>query len=306
MDGVVNVRKPQGPTSHDVVDAVRRIFGQKRVGHAGTLDPMATGVLVVCLGKATRVVEYLMGGVKEYRARMVLGISTDSQDSTGVVTSESDASGVTREALEQAILAFVGEIEQIPPMVSAIKHQGKALYKLAREGKTIDRAARQVTIDSIDLIDFTPGVRAEAEIVVKCSSGTYIRTLCSDIGDSLGCGANMSALERTRVGRFVLDGAVSVEELEQAKMDGRLEDCVISTETALDFLPLAVLPDEDETNIMHGSAVVVECDAGRGETVRMSTESGWFLGLGVIEVVDDARIVQPKKVLVDMMPEGSC
>jgi len=304
VDGVVNIRKAQGPTSHDVVDAARGIFGLKRVGHAGSLDPMATGVLVVCLGKATRIVEYLMGGAKEYRARMLLGVSTDSQDSTGVVISQSDASGVTREALEQAIAGFVGEIEQVPPMVSAIKQQGKALYKLAREGRTVERAARKVTVHSIELGDFTPGFRAEAEIIVKCSSGTYIRTLCSDIGDSLGCGASMSMLERTRVGRFGIDDGVSIEELEQAKADGRLEEYVTPIDAALDYLPLAVLADENEIGIVHGSAVVVECDAGLGEIVRMSTKSGRFLGLGVIEVVDDSRVVLPKKVLVDVT-EGS-
>ena len=303
MDGVVNVRKAAGPTSHDVVDALRRVFGQKRVGHAGTLDPMATGVLVVCLGKATRVVEYLMGGAKEYRARMVLGRSTDSQDSTGAVIDERDASSITREALERAISGFVGEIEQIPPMVSAIKHEGKALYKLAREGKTVDRAARKVTVHSIDLVDFTPGERAEAEMVVACSSGTYIRTLCVDIGANLGCGGHMSMLERTRVGRFGIDDAVTVEELDQAKADGRLDDYVISMNAALDYMPLAVLPDEDETGVLHGSPVVVECEAGRGETVRMSTESGRFLGVGTIEVVDGSRIAQPKKVLMDPTPE---
>ena len=189
-----------------------------------------------------------MGGAKEYRARMALGRSTDSQDSTGVVIYERDASGITREALEQVISGFVGEIEQVPPMVSAIKHEGKALYKMAREGNTVDRAARNVTIYSIELVDFKPGVRAEAEIVVKCSSGTYIRTLCADIGESLGCGANMSMLERTRVGRFGLDGAVGVEELERAKADGRLEDYVTSIEAALDFMPVAVLADEDEAD----------------------------------------------------------
>ncbi len=303
MDGVVNVRKAAGPTSHDVVDALRRIFRQKRVGHAGTLDPMATGVLVVCLGKATRVVEYLMGGAKEYRARMVLGRSTDSQDSTGAVIDERDASSITREALERAISGFVGEIEQIPPMVSAIKHEGKALYKLARQGKTVDRAARKVTVHSIDLVDFTPGEHAEAEMVVACSSGTYIRTLCADIGAGLGCGGHMSMLERTRVGRFGIDDAVTVEELELAKADGRLDDYVISMNAALDYMPLAVLPDEDETGVLHGSAVVVECEAGRGETVRISTESGRFLGVGTIEVVDGSRIAQPKKVLMDPTPE---
>ena len=164
MDGVLNIRKHGGPTSHDIVNQVRRLFGQKKVGHAGTLDPMATGVLLVCLGKATRLVEYLMGTQKEYRARLVLGQSTDTQDSTVKETSEHNASTITREDLERAAAMFVGEIEQVPPMISALKHQGKPLYKHAREGVIIERAPRPVTIYSIEITDFTPGPRAQAEL----------------------------------------------------------------------------------------------------------------------------------------------
>ena len=236
MDGVLNIRKPGGPTSHDVVDEVRRIFEQKKVGHAGTLDPMATGVLVVCLGRATRIVEYLMGAPKEYRARMALGISTDTQDATGAVTGERDASPVTREAFEEAAAAFVGEIEQVPPMISALKHGGRPLYKLARDGITVERAPRTVTIHSIEVIGFQPGVGGqepgaegaspslllEAEIRVRCSSGTYIRTLCADIGEKLGCGAHMTALERTSVGRFRIEDSVTLEELCRASSEGRM------------------------------------------------------------------------------------
>lgn len=308
MDGTLNLNKASGPTSHDVIDQVRRIFGQKRVGHAGTLDPMATGVLVVCLGKATRIVEYLSGGEKEYRAALTLGATTDTQDSTGEIASESDASAVTLDALENAARSFVGQIQQVPPMVSAVKHQGQRLYKLAREGKTVERAARAVTVHSIDIADFRPGSRAEAEIVVRCSSGTYIRTLCADIGEALGCGGMMSGLVRTRVGRFALEQSVTVEQLGEAQSDGRLGDYVISMADALGDMPAVVLDAEGVDRAMHGLAV----DVGRGQhvpaqhrhvpaqhgepgaIVRMMSDDGELVAIGV---VSEQGIVRPRKVL---------
>ncbi|MCL5104399.1 MAG: tRNA pseudouridine(55) synthase TruB [Armatimonadetes bacterium] len=303
MDGALIIRKHSGPTSHDIVNQVRRLFGQKKVGHAGTLDPMATGVLLVCLGKATRLVEYLMGAPKEYRARLVLGQSTDTQDSSGTVISERDASSITREDLEGIAAAFVGEIEQVPPMISAIKHQGKPLYKHAREGVTIERAPRPVTIYSINTTDFTPGPRAEAELIVNCSSGTYIRTLCSDIGDKLGCGGHMSALERTRVGRFAIEDAITVDELTQAA-DGRLEAQLISMADAIQDIPAVILPEEAIADILHGTIVPSpDCeDMPSGATVRMLSRTGDLIGLGTLDFIDGGPVVKPKKVLVDHMP----
>lgn len=311
MDGVVNVHKTAGPTSHDVVDAVRRIFGQKRVGHAGTLDPMATGVLVVCLGKATRIVEYLTSTEKEYRAVMTLGVATDTQDSTGRIIAESDASGVTVEAIKLAAASFVGEIEQIPPMISAIKHEGKPLYKHAREGKTIERAARPVTIHSIDVGDFSipasipPGIllggetRAEVELTVRCSSGTYIRTLCADIGESLGCGGMMSKLERTRVGRFTLDRSVTVHELERAQSEGQLPDYVCSIAAALDDMPAALLDAEGERRVLHGLAVPDDEILEIGSAVRLLSPNRELVAIGYAAEIDGARVVKPRKVLVN-------
>lgn len=299
MDGVLNVFKPAGPTSHDIVAQVRRVFGQKRVGHAGTLDPMATGVLVVCLGKATRIVEYLVLGAKEYRARMVLGVTTDTQDSTGAVIEERDASSVTREALEGAARAFVGEIEQVPPMVSAVKHQGKRLYELARQGKTVERTPRRVSVYSIEVTDFEPGERAEAEMTVRCSSGTYIRTLCADMGERLGCGAHMSMLERTRVGRFAVDDAVTPEELAVAKDEGRLESVLCSIEDAVSDMPSVRVGAEDEAGVLHGSALRADAAGEEGDAVVMISPGGHLLGIGVIARSDGVTVVKPRKVLAE-------
>lgn len=297
MDGILNIYKTAGPTSHDVVDQVRRLFGQKRVGHTGTLDPMATGVLVVCLGKATRIVEYLVGAPKEYRAEMILGQSTDTQDSTGVIVTESDASGVDMDTLGNKAASFVGKIEQIPPMVSAIKHNGKPLYKLAREGKTIERAAREVTIYSIEVTDFTPGRFAKAKLTVRCSSGTYIRTLCADIGDSLGCGAYMSALERTRVGQFDIKDSVTLEKLQQVKESGNPADFVYDMSDALSDMPAVVLDDTGVKLVMHGIAITSDKMFEEGLTVRMLSASGELIAIGNAGVDGE---IKPHKVLAEM------
>ncbi|MEN6357778.1 MAG: tRNA pseudouridine(55) synthase TruB [Armatimonadota bacterium] len=297
MDGVVNVRKGSGPTSHDVVYDIRRIFGQKRVGHAGTLDPMATGVLVVCLGRATRIVEYLMGTPKEYIARMVLGQSTDSEDSTGGITSETDASFVTREVLETAVKSFVGEIIQVPPMVSAVKHEGQRLYKLARQGKSVEREGRKITIYSLDLLDFAPGNQAQAQIRVECSSGTYIRTLCSDIGDRLGCGAHMSALERTRVGSFTIEKSLTIDQLYTAKDEGHLGSFVSDINTALEGMPSIVVSEQGADDIQHGRMVAVGSEYKTGITVRALSDDGNLIAVCEVADLDGSRILKPRKVL---------
>lgn len=290
MDGVVSIHKTAGVTSHDVVDQVRRVFSQKRVGHAGTLDPMATGVLVVCLGKATRIVEYLSVGEKEYRAVLTLGTTTDTQDSTGNVITTSDASHVTLDALRDSLQQFIGEIQQIPPMVSAVKHQGERLYKLAREGKTVERAARSVTVRSIDINDFRPGSCAEAEIVVKCTSGTYIRTLCADIGDALGCGGMMSGLVRTRVGRFALDESVHVETLAESP-----SNYVISMAEALSDMPHIVLDEDGLRRIGHGMEVAAPDKLYSGTTVRMLSSDGELAAIGAVV---EPGVARPRKVLL--------
>ena len=299
MDGILNIHKTAGPTSHDVVDAVRRLFGRRKVGHAGTLDPTATGVLIVCVGKATRVVEYLMIGRKQYRARMVLGQATDTQDSVGEIISERDASGVTREAFDEAAAAFVGEIWQTPPMISALKHEGQPLYKLARKGLSVERPARRIDVYGIELLGWFPGERPEAEVLVDSSSGTYIRTLCADIGEKIGCGAHMSMLERTRVGRFTLENSVTIARLEEAKERGGLEAFVTSIDEALSELPAVTVGACDVMNAAHGLKVFAAGLDHEADPVRILSPDGTLIGLGIVSLLDGRTTVKPRKVLME-------
>ncbi|HXU67695.1 MAG TPA: tRNA pseudouridine(55) synthase TruB [Polyangia bacterium] len=210
MNGVVVVDKPGGMTSFDVVARVRRVFGERRVGHTGTLDPMATGVLPVCLGEATKLVPFLMSGDKAYEAELRLGVTTDSADATGTVTSETSAAQVSRADVERAIPGFVGTIQQTPPMHSAVRVGGKRLYEFARAGVEVERAARPVVVHAIELLAFeSPTVR----ILVRCGKGTYIRALAADLGAVLGVGAHLTALRRTQVGPFAIAQAVTLEAL---------------------------------------------------------------------------------------------
>lgn len=222
MDALLNFYKPAGMTSRKATDLVRRALGVQRAGHTGTLDPIAEGVLLICLGKATRLNEFLQQFSKTYRATLVLGVQTDTQDAEGAVTASCDASHVTREMLENVLPRFSGEIEQVPPMYSAVHHQGKRLYKLARAGQEVPRRARQVLIQSLKLIDFIPDKHPEVYIEVQCSTGTYIRTLCADIGDALGVGGYMRRLVRTAIGPFRVEDAIKEEQLQTDEASSRL------------------------------------------------------------------------------------
>lgn len=211
IHGVINIYKIKGFTSHDVVAKLRGIVKQKKIGHTGTLDPDATGVLPVCLGSATKLCDMLTDKEKEYIAKVQLGVTTDTQDMTGTVLSEKKVN-VTENQVREMIQSFVGPYEQIPPMYSALKVNGKKLYELAREGKEVERKARPVTIHYIEIQDMS---LPQITIKVGCSKGTYIRTLCHDLGEKLGCGAAMASLERTRSGQFSLDTAITLAELEE-------------------------------------------------------------------------------------------
>ncbi|MGH2726349.1 MAG: tRNA pseudouridine(55) synthase TruB, partial [Actinomycetota bacterium] len=202
MDGIVVVDKPAGMTSHDVVAVVRRRLGERRVGHAGTLDPDATGVLVLGVGRATRLLRFIEGGEKEYIADVVLGVETTTQDASGQPVAEHDASALTGADVERAATALTGEISQTPPMVSAVKVGGERLYRKARRGEVVERPARKVTVHELRLDAFEPSVRAAAKLTIRCSPGTYVRTLAHDLGMALGVGGHVATLRRTRVGRF--------------------------------------------------------------------------------------------------------
>jgi tRNA pseudouridine55 synthase len=257
MNGVVVVDKPGGWTSHDVVAKLRRIYGTKRVGHTGTLDPLATGVLVVCLGQATRIVEYLTAARKEYVAGFVFGVTTDSEDATGTILSESDASRVRAEDVEAVLPRFRGRIRQVPPMVSAVHHEGRRLYELARAGVEVERQPREVEIHRLEMRSFEAGRRARAELVVECSSGTYIRTLSADIGAAPelgGVGGMMESLRRTRVGPFGLEDARSLEGLERRR-DGALVETLRTIPEALADWPRVTLTPAEVEAVRRGQAV---------------------------------------------------
>lgn len=226
INGIINVYKEAGYTSFDVVAKLRGIAGQRKIGHTGTLDPDATGVLPVALGNATKLVDMMTDKKKEYVATFVLGKTTDTQDISGQVLSEREVCCDEKEVRE-AITSFTGDIEQVPPMYSALKVDGKRLYELAREGKTVERKARPVTIHEIEILDVKiPDVK----IRVVCSKGTYIRTLCYDIGEKLGCGATMTSLVRTASGQFSIDKAYKLSELQALKDEGRLGSVVLAVD----------------------------------------------------------------------------
>ncbi len=212
MDGILNINKPKGMTSHDVVIQIRKVFRLKKVGHAGTLDPDATGVLVICLGKATKAVRFLVNDNKEYEAVMILGVSTDSQDASGRILRKVDDLKVSELEVRKAMEKLQGRTDQIPPMLSAIHYQGKRLYQLARQGKVVERAPRKIKIFSLEILGMElPRVKFH----VVCSKGTYIRTLCADAGEILGCGAHQAELIRIRSGDFHIRDSLTLEELRE-------------------------------------------------------------------------------------------
>lgn len=262
LEGVVVVDKGLGMTSHDVVAAIRRIVGSKpgrrgnrkgpKVGHAGTLDPDASGVLVVCIGRATRLVPYLQASTKTYDARIRLGRTTTTLDNEGEETSVTDASAVTEETLCEALKAFVGDIEQTPPMVSAVKVGGERLYEKARRGEEIERATRPVTIHDIVLADFVPGPAAEASFLVTCTAGTYIRTLAADVGERLGVGAHLTALRRLGSGRFAADEARDLTSLQTMAEAGDFGSAVISAAQAMADYPSLVVGHDQAAAVRNG------------------------------------------------------
>jgi tRNA pseudouridine55 synthase len=252
MDGVLTIRKEAGWTSHDVVAKIRHILGGVKVGHAGTLDPAATGVLPVLIGRGTRIAEYLVEWDKEYRAVLCLGETTDTQDATGMVLTRQAADGVTAAAIHEAVAQFRGAVDQVPPMYSAVKVSGVPLYKSARAGKTIVREARQVVIHALDVLAIAG---RDVTLRVVCSKGTYVRTLCADIGTALGVGGHLLTLERCRVGPLTLDRAVTVDEVATRQALGRLGADVMSLDQALEQLPTVKVDGPTADRVRHGAPV---------------------------------------------------
>jgi tRNA pseudouridine55 synthase len=244
VDGIVVIDKPAGMTSHDAVAVVRKRLGEKRVGHAGTLDPDATGVLVLGLGRATRLMRFIEVHEKEYVADVVLGEETTTQDASGGILATADASALTRDDVERAAEAFVGEIDQLPPMVSAVKVGGERLYKKARRGEDVDRAPRRVTVHELRVESFEPGSRARVRLLVRCSRGTYVRTLAHDLGRALAVGGHVATLRRTSVGPFDVSNAVALDTVTPGAVQPML--------AAVEWYPRRTIDSEEARAIVHG------------------------------------------------------
>lgn len=296
LNGIINVYKEAGFTSHDVVAKMRGICGQKKIGHTGTLDPAATGVLPVCLGSGTRLCDMLTEKDKEYVAVLLLGVTTDTQDTTGTVLSRKEVNA-SEEEVAEAVTSFVGDYDQVPPMYSALKVNGKKLYELARAGKEVEREARRVRIEEIEILHMElPRVTMR----VVCSKGTYIRTLCADIGNKLCCGGTMESLQRTRVGIFKLEEALTLSQLQEKKEDGTLPSCVKSVDACFEHLPaLHVCPQHqkllDNGNPLFADQMRERIRIGEGEQVRVYAADGRFFGIYVKEE-DKSRRFKPVKM----------
>ena len=293
--GVLVVNKHGGVTSHDIVGKVRRLYSTRAVGHTGTLDPLATGVLVVLIGRAAKAAEYLVSDTKEYRATLKLGITTDTEDITGEILSRSDVLPSADEVMG-VCESFVGKSKQIPPMYSALKVDGQKLCNLARQGKVIEREARDIEIFSLNCLSTDKS--DEYIIDVKCSSGTYIRTLCADIGAKLSCGGVMATLERREAGGFAIADAFSIEELEAMSIDERLS-VLRPTESVFENLPKIVLPAFYEKLSRNGCEIYqkkIKTDFTTGQRVRLYGQNGVFFALGEVREYPDGSAVKAIKI----------
>ncbi|NLN93575.1 MAG: tRNA pseudouridine(55) synthase TruB [Candidatus Hydrogenedens sp.] len=296
LNGILLVDKPQGITSHDVVDALRKATGIRRIGHTGTLDPRATGLLVMCIGQATRLSQHLSGLDKSYEGALRLGLTTDSHDLDGKILEEKPVPGdLSLDAVQAVCNQFLGEIKQIPPMVSAIKIGGRRLYKIAREGQEIERPPRDVRIDRFDILDWeTP----EAVLSIACSSGAYVRTLCHDVGTILGCGGVLAQLRRTRVGQYSIEDALPLDQLDtREKVAAHLHPM----DDAL-HLPVIVLDETQENFIKSGRvlsseylSLPEEIEAG---WVQLKNSRQQLIALAELQKTPQGKRIQPKTVFV--------
>ncbi|WP_372613592.1 tRNA pseudouridine(55) synthase TruB [Halomonas sp.] len=291
VNGVLLLDKPGGLSSNQALQRVRHLFQARKAGHTGTLDPMATGLLPVCFGEATKFSAHLLEADKVYRTRIVLGIVTDTGDAEGEVLERRDSPRLTEAQIEGVLEGFRGEIDQVPPMVSALKHQGRRLYELAREGKTVARAARRVTVYHARLLGMDEGC---FDLEVRCSKGTYIRTLAEDIGQALGCGAHISALRRLKTGPFADVGMLTLEALEALPDQASRERCLLPVDILVDHLPGLYMDGAATQGLLHGQPATVDTgDLLPGETTRLYLDDT-FLGLGK---VTGPQEVAPRRLL---------
>jgi tRNA pseudouridine55 synthase len=286
MDGILLVDKPRGPSSHDVVDRVRQVFKIKKAGHTGTLDPLATGLLLICLGRATKLAPFLQDLSKIYEGKMIFGVTTSTLDSEGEIVEEKDASSLSREKIEEIFAHFQGEIVQTPPMFSAIHQDGKRLYELARSGQEVKRSPRIVNIHQLQALRFSFNSHPQVEFRTHCSKGTYIRSLCADIGEASGFGAYQLSLRRTRIGPFDLKQASKLEDLDGKSKEER-EENILSLKDALPHLPLVTIKRGAEKIVRWGRPLYLyhihelPSKLEKGDRVRLCTQEGKLLAVGI-------------------------
>ena len=297
LDGILVLDKPHGVSSNRALQMAKRLYGAAKAGHTGSLDPLATGVLPLCFGEATKFSQYLLDADKAYESTFVLGVATATGDAEGEVLATVDASAVTEADVAAALETFRGEIEQVPSMYSALKHQGQPLYKLARQGKEVERKARRVVIKQLELRGFRTGARAEVDVYLECSKGTYVRSIAEDLGSMLSCGGHVSRLRRTRAGPFAIEDSVTMATLEALQANDRIADMdalLLSADAAVEGLPLVKLSQSGGFYIRQGQPVLVP-NAPCGGMVRVALETGEFLGVG--EMLDDGRVA-PRRLIV--------
>jgi tRNA pseudouridine55 synthase len=299
IDGILNIDKPPGLTSYQVVARVKRLTGLRRVGHGGALDPLATGVLPVCLGQGTRVAEYFMLATKTYRAQIELGITTDTYDAAGEVLQRIDPSNISRNLLEQGLAQFQGWLEQIPPMYSALKHQGKRLYDLARAGQEVVRQPRKIHISRLELIDCQLPLFT---IEVDCSKGTYIRSLAYDLGQTLGCGAYLKNLVRLRCGPFNLQNAISLTSFEELVCQGEWSHILHPIDTVLSLLKSVTVDEKGQRDIECGRSITLEISLDQ-ELCRAYSQDGQFLAL--LHLQKESGLWHPEKVFARPAEQGN-
>ena len=301
MDGIFNIYKEKGFTSHDVVAIVRRTIHMKKVGHTGTLDPDAEGVLPVCVGKATKLSDVIMDGRKSYRAMLRLGITTTTEDASGEVL-ETKEVDFNEDRICEVVASFIGKLEQVPPMYSAVKVNGKKLYELAREGKEIERKSRTIEVYDIRIRQFLPPDRVEID--VDCSKGTYIRTLCSDIGKALGCGGHMAELLRTRTGAFSLENAIKLDELKALAEQEKVEEALLTMEEALKDFPVVKVSEKSAKFLYNGGKIqerfFTEKPASykEGDIVATYDHENNLVGLYEIKKEESNFFIKPFKMLM--------
>jgi len=287
MDGLLLVNKPKGMTSFAAVKRIKKLAGIKKVGHTGTLDPSARGLLLVCMGRATKLTPFLQELDKTYQGRMVFGVATSSFDEEGELVEEKDASSLDKEKVKAIFHQFEGKILQTPPVYSAVHWQGERLYNLARKGARIETSPRQVHIYELKLVSYLPGVHPVAEFEVRCSKGTYIRSLCHDIGEASGYGAYQASLCRVRIGPFFLEDATDLKEIEDMAQKGRLNEIILPPAEALPHFPKILVKKGVEKLVKWGRPIYlshlseISSNLEKGDRVRICSENGDLLAVGV-------------------------